>query len=128
MITIIKKIMGDKYYKSFQDFEPVVLTKTKKPTSFSSQQSKSNIHIDVKKDNDEITPIIYYPNDKINIIKEARMAAKLSQKDLAKKISPVIASDFITKIEGGRYPYDDKTYRKILQVLNIKIDKNDKNK
>jgi ribosome-binding protein aMBF1 (putative translation factor) len=107
-------------YKVYQDFEPVVLNKKKQQQSFASQQSKSNIHIDIKKDNDEITPIIYYPLEKINIIKQAREAANLSQKELSKKISPVIQSDFISKIEAGKYPYDNKTYNKILQVLNIK--------
>ena len=81
--------------------------------------------IDIKKDSDDITPIIYYPIEKINIIKQAREAANLSQKELAKKISPVISPDFITKIESGKYPYDNKTYNKILNVLNIKnINKN----
>ena len=37
-------------------------------------------------DNDEITPIIYYPIEKINIIKQAREAAGLTQKELSKKI------------------------------------------
>lgn len=113
-------------YKVYQDFEPVILTKTKKSNSTISQQSKSNIHIPIKKDTDDIVPINYYTIDQINIIKEARMAAKLSQKDLSKKISPVIPSDFITKIEGGKYPYDNKTYNKILQVLNIKNDHKNK--
>jgi ribosome-binding protein aMBF1 (putative translation factor) len=48
------------------------------------------------------------------------MAANLTQKELANKISPVIPHDFITKIEGGKYPFDNKTYNKILQVLKIK--------
>ena len=111
--------------KNWQDFEPVVLTKKKQSTSYTSIKSKSNIHIDIKKDTDDITPIIYYPIEKINIIKQAREAANLSQKELAKKISPVISPDFITKIESGKYPYDNKTYNKILNVLNIKnINKN----
>jgi|688.fasta_scaffold171901_4 ribosome-binding protein aMBF1 (putative translation factor) len=117
--------MGDNYFKVYQDFEPVVLTKTRKPTSIVYQQSKSNIHVNVKKDSDDIIPINYYSIDQINTIKQAREAAKLSQKDLSKKISPVLSADFIGKIEGGKYPYDDKTYNKILQVLNIK--KNKKN-
>ena len=112
--------MSDNYYKVYQDFTPVVLTKKKTIQSSTSKQSKSNIHVDIKKDTDEITPIIYYPIEKINIIKEARMAANLTQKELANKISPVIPSDFINKIESGKYPYDNKTYNKILQVLNIK--------
>jgi ribosome-binding protein aMBF1 (putative translation factor) len=106
-------------YKVYQDFEPVVFTKKSK-TSYVSQKSKSNIHIDTKNDTDEIKPIIYYPLEKINIIKQAREAANLSQKELSKKISPVIPDDFICKIESRKYPYDDKTYNKILQVLNIK--------
>jgi ribosome-binding protein aMBF1 (putative translation factor) len=113
-------------YKVYQDFKPVVLT-NKKPKSIVSQQSKSNIHIDIKKDTDDIIPINYYTIDQINIIKQAREAANLSQKELSKKISPVISSDFISKIESGRYPFDNKTYNKILQVLNIKKN-NDKNK
>ena len=107
-------------YKSWQDLKPVVLTK-KKSQSYVSQQSKSNIHIDIKKDSDEIKPIIYYPQDKIIIIKQAREAANLTQKELSKKISAVIPDDFINKIEGGKYPYDNKTYNKICRVLNIKI-------
>ena len=55
--------------KIWQDFKPVVLTK-KQSQSYVSQQSKSNIHIDIKKDSDEITPIIYYPLEKILIIKQ----------------------------------------------------------
>ena len=111
--------------KNWQDFEPVVLTKKKQPSTYASIKSKSNIHIDIKKDSDDITPIIYYPIEKINIIKQAREAANLSQKELAKKLSPVISPDFITKIESGKYPYDNKTYNKILNVLNIKnINKN----
>ena len=107
--------------KIWQDFEPVVLTKKKSQTSCMSQQSKSNIHIDIKKDSDEIKPIIYYPQDKIIIIKQAREAANLTQKELSKKISAVIPDDFINKIECGKYPYDNKTYNKICRVLNIKI-------
>ena len=120
---IIIKMNG---YKVYQDFKPVVLT-NKKPKSIVSQQSKSNIHIDIKKDTDDIIPINYYTIDQIKIIKQAREAANLSQKELSKKISPVISSDFISKIESGRYPFDNKTYNKILQVLNIKKN-NDKNK
>ena len=112
--------MKNNNYKVYQDFTPVVLTKKKTFQSSASQQSKSNIHVDIKKDTDEIKPIIYYPIDKINIIKQGREALKLSQKELSKKISSVIPDDFICKIEGGRYPYDDKTYNKILNVLNIK--------
>jgi ribosome-binding protein aMBF1 (putative translation factor) len=111
--------MKNNNYKVYQDFEPVVFTK-KSQSSYVSQQSKSNIHVDIKKDTDEIKPIIYYPIEKINIIKQGREALKLSQKELSKKISSVIPDDFICKIEGGRYPYDDKTYNKILNVLNIK--------
>ena len=111
--------MQNNNYKVYQDFEPVVFTKKSK-SSYVSQQSKSNIHIDIKKDTDEIKPIIYYPIDKINTIKQGREALKLSQKELSKKISSVIPDDFICKIEGGKYPYDNKTYNKILNVLNIK--------
>jgi ribosome-binding protein aMBF1 (putative translation factor) len=113
--------MGDKYYKVYQDFTPVILTKKKPSISSSSQKSKSNIHINNPVDNDEITPIIYYPIEKINIIKQAREAAGLTQKELSKKIGSVVSQDFISKIEGGRMPYDNKTYKKILQILNVKI-------
>ena len=115
--------MSDKYYKVYQDFTPVVLTKKKTSTSLSSQKSKSNIHIHNPIDDDEIKPIVYYPIDKINIIKQAREAAGLTQKELSKKISSVISPDFISKIEGGKLQYDNQTYKKILRVLNI----NDKN-
>ena len=38
---------GNNYYKVYQDFTPVVLTKKKTFQSTASQQSKSNIHVDI---------------------------------------------------------------------------------
>ena len=58
-------------------------------------------------------------------IRKIKVMTPDREKELAKKISPVISPDFITKIESGKYPYDNKTYNKILNVLNIKnINKN----
>lgn len=111
---------GNNYYRVYQDFEPVILTK-RKSSSAVSMKSKSNIHIDHKiDDSDDIKPIIYYSKEQINIIQQARAAKNLKQVDLAKMISPVLPATFISKIESGETPFDAKTYKKILTVLGIK--------
>ena len=113
--------MGDKYWKSFQDLAPVVLKKTNNNNKPANIKSKSNIHIKTtNNDNDEIKPIIYYSIEQINTIKYAREALKLTQNELAKKISPTLKQDFITNIESGKTPFDNKTYRTICRCLNIK--------
>jgi hypothetical protein len=57
-------------FKNFQDFEPVVLKKTKSTNSYSTQKSNTNVHIDNKNnlDGDEIVPIVKYSQEQIDII------------------------------------------------------------
>jgi ribosome-binding protein aMBF1 (putative translation factor) len=115
--------MGDKYWKSFQDLAPVVLTKNTSAIKSSNIKSKSNIHIKSNNNNDnddEIKPIIYYSSEQINNIRTARQALNLTQTQLANKISNTLKADFITNIENGKTQFDQKTYRTICRALNIK--------
>jgi len=109
------------YYKSFQDFEPVVLTKRNNNSSSNNNKSKSNIHINSKNniDTDDIITIPKYTTEQINTIRDARTAQNLTQKQLANKISSTLADDFITNIENGKTSFNAKTYNTILRTLKI---------
>lgn len=111
-------------FKSFQDFEPVVLKKSSSlSSSHSAQKSKTNIHIDNKNnlDDNDIIPIPKYSKEQIDIIKTGRNALGLTQEQLTKKINSSLPKDFINKIEAGISPFNNKTYNTILRNLNIKI-------
>jgi len=110
----------------YQDFKPVVLTK---PKSYNGNggnpKSNTNIHIKPKNefdtnDDSERPTLQYYSPEQISNIKIAREALKLSQKDLAMKISPSLKHDFITNIENGKTQFDKRTYNTICRKLNIK--------
>jgi ribosome-binding protein aMBF1 (putative translation factor) len=111
-------------YKTYQDFEPVVLYKSKNKSSLTNSNSKSNSHIHIHNNNnidtDDIVSIPKYTFEQINIIKNARIALKLSQTELTKKISPTLPSNFISNIESGNATFHQRNYNTILRVLNIK--------
>jgi len=118
--------MGDNYFKVYQDFEPVVLTKSKTAYINNNQKSKTNIHINSKNkfdtDDDSERPTLkFYTPEQINIIREGRKALGLDQKELAMKISPSLKHDFITNIENGKTQFDQKTFNTICRKLNIKV-------
>jgi ribosome-binding protein aMBF1 (putative translation factor) len=114
--------MDEKNWKVYQDYKPVVLTKSNKPKSNISNINKTSIHI--KKpdiiDDDEAHRIITYTPEQIKIIVEARNALGLTQKELAQKIHPTITEDFIRNIENGKSKFIKQNYNKILRVLKIK--------
>lgn len=111
--------MDDKYFKSFQDLKPIVLTKSKNNMT-SNTASNTSFHISKIVDTDDITPIIYYTQQQIDIIRGGRNALKLTQVELTKKINSSLPNDFIAKIENGTSKFDAKTYKTILRTLNIK--------
>jgi ribosome-binding protein aMBF1 (putative translation factor) len=118
-----RKIDGG--FINYQDFKPVVLTKTKTYNN-SNQKSNTNIHIKHKSefdtnDDNERPTLQYYSSEQISIIKGAREALGLSQKDLAMRISPSLKHDFITNIENGKTQFDKKTFNTICRKLNVKI-------
>ena len=108
-------------FKNFQDFEPVILTKTKSTNSYSTQKSNTNVHIDNKNnlDGDEIVPIVKYSQEQIDIIKNARSALNLTQEQLTKKINSSLPKNFINEIESGKAKFNNKTYNTILRNLGI---------
>ena len=108
-------------FKSFQDFEPVVLRKTKTNNSYSTQKSNTNVHIDNKNnlDDDDIVPIAKYTQEQIDIIRTARTALNLTQEQLTKKINSSLPSNFINEIESGRAKFNIKNYNTILRNLGV---------
>jgi len=108
-------------FKNFQDFEPVVLKKTKSSNSYSTQKSNTNVHIDNKNnlDDDDIVPITKYTQEQIDIIKKARSALNLTQEQLTKKINSSLPRNFINEIESGGAKFNNKTYNTILRNLGI---------
>jgi ribosome-binding protein aMBF1 (putative translation factor) len=114
--------MGD-YWKVYQDFKPVVLTKTKTHNNNSTSTiNKSNIHINKPniEDDNEAHRIIKYSQEQIDIIKGGRTALGLTQKQLAQKISSSLNNDFITNIENGKTEFNQKTFNTIKRILGIK--------
>ncbi len=109
------------YWRNYQDFEPVVLTKTKSNNNHINNKSKTNIHINKPEINEDGDVIIkYYTQEQRNIIISARNAKNLSRKELAAKISNTLNEKFIEDIENGKAQFHQKTFNKIKSVLGIK--------
>jgi hypothetical protein len=117
ILFIIK--MDNSGFKSFQDLKPVVLIKRKPVNSAANQKSKSNIHIDNKKDldNEEIPKTVYYTNEQLNHIKDLRVLAGLNQEEASMKIGGV-GKDFFNKIEANKLQFNQRTYNSIVSILN----------
>ena len=100
---------------SGQDWEPVVLKKT-------NNTNKTN---NVKKENySDTMDIEVKPTVSLNnslLIQKARMAKKMSQKDLAQKLN--IDSKIIQTYESGKAIPDNKLMIKLEKILNIKLNK-----
>lgn len=112
-------------WKSFQDFNPVVLRKSLSTNNNTNFKSKSNIHIKNNiNDDDELPKIAKYSHEQIAIIRDARIAKGLTQQQLTKLINSTLDSNFITNIENGKTNFDNKTYNTILRTLNISNKKN----
>lgn len=104
---------------NFQDWEPVVLTKHK-TKNFNNNKSKSNIHINNPKieDDNEAHRIIKYTQEQKDLIINARNSLGLTQKELAQKFS--LNENFIKNIENGKTPFNQQTFNKIKSKLGIK--------
>ena len=120
---IIINIYKDMSHRTnFQDWEPVVLTKTKSHTSKNvSATSKSNIHISKPKieDDNEAHRIKKYSADQIKLISGKRNALGLSHIQLAQKVHVSLKGSFIANIENGSAAFDEKTYNTIKRKLGI---------
>ena len=99
-----------------QDWEPVSWSKKKETT-----EKKPNVVRDtsVKLDeNDEVMAIKYVPREVGTLITNARVANKLTRKELANKLN--LKEDVITNIENGTAIYNGNQVAKIKKCLGIK--------
>lgn len=113
--------MNNNYWRDYQDFKPVVLTKSKSSNSNSNSNSKLNIHITKVNihDDNEAHRITKYTKEQCNMIINARNTLNLTQEQLAKKINCSLPKSFIENIENGKSPYNEKTFNTIKRILHI---------
>lgn len=71
-----------------------------------------------KLDGDEIVKIKYVPKNVCKEIQQARCANKLTQQDLANKLS--IKKNIINDLESGKMPYNKAFVNKVKRILGIK--------
>ena len=100
-----------------QDINDVVWKKNKKPTTKSSGISKNK---KLEDDNEELKV------DKVsfslkNAIRDARIAKKLTQKQLAQMINE--KADVIQNYENGKAIPDQRLLNKLRRILNAKLKK-----
>lgn len=109
------------YWKNYQDFTPVVLTKSKSETKSNNTASKTNIHINKIniEDDNEAHRIITYTKEQCKNIIAARNKLGLTQEQLAKKVNCSLPKSFIENIENGKSQYNQKTYNTLKRILNI---------
>ncbi len=100
--------------KNYQDWEPVVLTKSKKNNSV-------NINPKPKEDDNGDIPekLKTYSKELSIAMQNARKAKNLTQIELAKKLN--IQSSIINDIECGKAIYNKKTYSTIMRHLGIDV-------
>jgi putative transcription factor len=91
-------------YLSGQDWEPVVLTKESKvkPLIKEKESAQRVMSIDIQQS-----------------IQKARLAVKMSQKDLAKKLN--VNVDVIINYENGKAIPNNEFISKIEKILNTKL-------
>jgi putative transcription factor len=116
-----------------QDWKTVVFKKTKsqlkkdgklKPTKVVGKKKPNNNSIKNnsinknKLDGDEIVKIKYVPKEICKEIQQARCAKKLTQKDLANRLS--IKKNIINDLESGKMPYNKAFVNKVKRILGLK--------
>lgn len=106
-------------YISGQDWEPVVLKKSKTSNQKDSENKSNNNHKDNHDDEITITPTVSLSNSLL--IQKARLQLKMSQKDLAQKLN--IDSKIIQGYESGKVVPDVKLMTKLEKILKIKLNK-----
>lgn len=101
---------------SGQDWEPVVLNKSKSKTYNTTNDNKkiNNIEDEIK-----INPKVSLSNSLL--IQKARTQLKLSQKDLAQKLN--VDSKIIQGYESGKVVPDVKLMTKLEKILKVKLNK-----
>lgn len=99
---------------SGQDWNPVVFSK-------SNNNEKKKDTTPKNEEDDIIIPQIKISTSNSNIIKNKRCLMKLTQKDLAKKLS--VSSKTIQDYECGKAVPDFSTMLKLEKVLSIKLNK-----
>jgi ribosome-binding protein aMBF1 (putative translation factor) len=103
-----------------QDWKPVVLNKTNGPVikeivEKKKQTGNSSVKLD---ENDEIISIKKVPKEISQLITNARIAKKLTRKDLANNLN--LQECVITEIETGKAIYDGNLITKIKKYLCVK--------
>lgn len=106
-------------YISGQDWEPVVLKKSKTSNQKDSENKSNNNHKGNHDDEITITPTVSLSNSLL--IQKARLQLKMSQKDLAQKLN--IDSKIIQGYESGKVVPDVKLMTKLEKILKIKLNK-----
>ena len=102
-----------------QDWTPIILNKSSKPTAKIIQKKvkmpelKSGVKIN---ENDEVK-IIKVSREISLLITQARIAKKLTRKQLANNLN--LKEDVITDIETGKAIYDGNLIARIKKSLNI---------
>jgi ribosome-binding protein aMBF1 (putative translation factor) len=109
---------------NFQDWQTVVL-KEKAPITIKEIKEKpkisninSGIKISIDESGEEIVKIKMVSKNIANLITQARIAKKLTRKELANLLN--MKEDIITNIETCKAIYDGNQIAKIKKTLNIK--------
>ena len=102
---------------SGQDWEPVVLNKSKSKTY--NTTNENNKKINNIEDEIKINPTVSLSNSLL--IQKARTQLKLSQKDLAQKLN--VDSKIIQGYESGKVVPDVKLIIKLEKILKVKLNK-----
>ena len=100
---------------SGQDWEPVVLNKSKSTSNIISTNKKIN----TGEEEIKINPTVSLSNSLL--IQKARTQLKLSQKDLAQKLN--VDSKIIQGYESGKIVPEVKLMVKLEKILKVKLNK-----
>lgn len=103
---------------SGQDWEPVVLNKSKS-TSNNIINNSTNNKINTSEEEIKVNPTVSLSNSLL--IQKARTQLKLSQKNLAQKIN--VDSKIIQGYESGKIVPEVKLMVKLEKILKVKLNK-----
>ena len=103
-----------------QDWTPVTINKNNDPvTKEIVEKKKSTTNSSVKLDeNDEVISIKTVPKDIAQLITDARVAKKLTRKNLANNLN--LQESIITEIETCKAIYNGNLIAKIKKYLGVK--------
>ena len=109
-----------------QDWKPVIFSKpkksiveTKKTTVVKKNLNSNSIsNVNIKKMEAEDVKVEYIPKSIGKEIQQARTALKLSQQDLANRLS--VKKNVINDLESGKMVKNNQFVSKVKRILNIK--------